>query len=62
VFLTRRGEVGAFPVIASKIVTLDELSEPPVLKKNGAAQGWSLDHFGSAQRDSHCWNRMLWFQ
>jgi twitching motility protein PilT len=32
VFLTRRGEAAVFRVIPSKIVTLDELSMPPVLK------------------------------
>ncbi|MET0151821.1 MAG: type IV pilus twitching motility protein PilT [Candidatus Binatia bacterium] len=33
VFLTRRGEAAVFRVIPSKIVTLDELSMPPVLKE-----------------------------
>jgi hypothetical protein len=42
--LTRRREAGVFRVIPIKIVTLDELSEPPVSKKNRAVQGWSLDH------------------
>jgi twitching motility protein PilT len=32
VFLTRRGEAAVFRVIPSKIVTLDELTMPPVLK------------------------------
>jgi twitching motility protein PilT len=33
VFLTRRGEAAVFRVIPSKIITLDELSMPPVLKE-----------------------------
>ena len=33
VFMTRRGEAAVFRVIPSKIVTLDELSMPPVLKE-----------------------------